>query len=106
VSEVCDDRRLLNSLPQWEGVLPFNELTALSVFQRLREQESSGPPGGAIPLPGGVRMKFATQLAAELSGRCCSPHDAAFFASDGCFQANKHKYSASGPSEGSTGADY
>jgi hypothetical protein len=43
VYEVCDDRRLLNSLPQWEGVLPFNELTGLSVFQRLREQESSGP---------------------------------------------------------------
>ena len=43
VFEVCDDRRLLDSLLQWEGVLPFDELTGLSDFQRLREQQSSGP---------------------------------------------------------------
>jgi hypothetical protein len=43
VFEVCDDRRLLGSLLQWEAVLPFDELTGLSDFQRLREQQSSGP---------------------------------------------------------------
>jgi hypothetical protein len=43
VFEVCDDRRLLDSLLQWEGVLPFDELTGLGDFQRLREQQSSGP---------------------------------------------------------------
>jgi hypothetical protein len=43
VFEVCDDRRLLDSLLQWQGVLPFDELTGLSDFQRLREQQSAGP---------------------------------------------------------------
>jgi hypothetical protein len=43
VFEVCDDRRLLESLLQWQAVLPFDELTGLNDFQRLREQQSSGP---------------------------------------------------------------
>ena len=43
VFEVYDDRRLLDSLLQWEAVLPFDELTGLSDFQILRDQQSSGP---------------------------------------------------------------
>jgi len=43
VFEVCDDRRLLDNLLQWEAVLPFDELTGLSDFERLRDQQSSGP---------------------------------------------------------------
>ena len=43
VFEVCDDRRLLDCLLQWQGVLPFDEVTGLSDFQKLREQQSSGP---------------------------------------------------------------
>ena len=43
VYEVYEDRRLLDSLLQWEAVLPFDELTGLSDFQSLREQQSSGP---------------------------------------------------------------
>jgi hypothetical protein len=30
-------------LLQWEAVLPFDELTGLGDFQRLRDQQSSGP---------------------------------------------------------------
>jgi hypothetical protein len=43
IFEVCDDRRLLDRLLQWQAVLPFDELTGLSDFQTLRQQQSSGP---------------------------------------------------------------
>ena len=43
VFEVFDDRRLLDSLLQWQAILPCDELTGLSDFQKLREQQSSGP---------------------------------------------------------------
>jgi hypothetical protein len=47
-----------------------------------------------------------TDATGSRSGRCCSPQYAALFSGDGFFQANKHKYLASGAREGSTGADY
>ena len=43
VFEVYDDRRLLESLLQWQAILPCDELTGLGDFQRLRQQQSSGP---------------------------------------------------------------
>ena len=41
--KVYDDRRLLDSLLQWQTVLPFDEITGLSDFDELREQQSAGP---------------------------------------------------------------
>src|SRR5215475_84394 len=41
--KVHDGRRLLDSLLQWQTVLPFDEITGLSDFEELREQQSAGP---------------------------------------------------------------
>ena len=41
--QVFDGRRLLDSLLQWQDVLPFDEETGLSDFEELRQWESGGP---------------------------------------------------------------
>ena len=41
--KVHDGRRLLDSLLQWQTVLPFDKITGLSDFEELREQQSAGP---------------------------------------------------------------
>ena len=40
---VCDDRRLLDAMLQWQAVLPCCEETGLSDFEELCEQQSAGP---------------------------------------------------------------
>src|SRR5262245_28764079 len=40
---VHDGRLLLDSLLQWQALLPFSESTGLSDFEELREQQSAGP---------------------------------------------------------------
>ena len=57
MSEVCDDRRLLNSLPQWEGVLPLGssgptlneadrEMLDWSIANATRRDNKGGYFGG------------------------------------------------------------
>jgi|HubBroStandDraft_6_1064221.scaffolds.fasta_scaffold01803_18 hypothetical protein len=43
VFEVFDGRRLLDSLLQWQAVLPFDEETGLSDFEELCQGQSCGP---------------------------------------------------------------
>ena len=41
--QVFDGRRLLDSLLQWQAVLPFDEETGLSDFEELCQRQSGGP---------------------------------------------------------------
>ena len=43
IFEVFDGRRLLDSLLQWQAVLPFSEETGLGDFEELRKQQSKEP---------------------------------------------------------------
>ena len=43
VSEVFDGRRLLDSLLQWQAVLPVDEWTGLSAFEELCRGRAAGP---------------------------------------------------------------
>jgi len=41
--EVLDNRRLLDSLLQWQAVLPFDDETGLSDFEKLLAHQGGGP---------------------------------------------------------------